>query len=175
MDCIIVLGKTLGKDTWLVPECKKRVDHGIQLHREHGLPLIMSSGHAYNEKRKLPTIAFVMKEYAISQGVLEDDIFMEDKSVCTLSNAWYCKKMFSFSSPVVVTDQSHMPRSRYIFSRFYPNATFVTAPHRLGVQWFFYELRGWLYSWFLMKDVSDLESARRRWSKWHVYYKKHEL
>ena len=93
-DVIIVLGASTYNDT-VSPVYKERLNHGI------------------NDKSD----AEVAKEYAISQGVAQEDIFIETTSKITLENLLNAKKIMKaegLETAIIVSDPLHMKRAMLI-------------------------------------------------------------
>jgi uncharacterized SAM-binding protein YcdF (DUF218 family) len=93
-DYIIVLGAGLLDGEKVTPLLAKRVDRGIHLYQKQlrkkkkSVIFIMSGGQGLDEKI---SEAQAMKNYALSQGVLEEDIILEDRSRTTYENMKYSK------------------------------------------------------------------------------------
>lgn len=113
-DVIIVLGASTYNDT-VSPVYKERLNHGISLYKEgYADKMILTGGMgAGNDKSD----AEVAKEYAISQGVDEEDIFIETTSKITLENLLNAKKIMKaegFETAIIVSDPLHMKRAMLI-------------------------------------------------------------
>ncbi len=94
-DVAIVLGHELKKENGklkLSKQTKERVDLGIDLLSSKNVgKLIMSGGHKDFGLCYGKSIAEVMKEYAISQGVEEKNILLEEYSLDTIGQLLFCK------------------------------------------------------------------------------------
>ena len=111
VDAIIVLGAGLSKDNTPSPILKDRLDTAIELFKE-GISdrLLVSGDHGdeyHNEVR-------VMKEYAVSQGVPRNQVFMDHAGFTTYETMVRARDVFQVKSCVVVTQKYHLFRSVYI-------------------------------------------------------------
>lgn len=110
-DVIIVLGAA----TWngeVSPVFRERINHGITLYRD-GLAdkLIITGG--YGEGNEISDSA-AGRNYAVSQGVPEEDILIEEASAITQENLANAKSMMDekgFSTAIIVSDPLHMKRA----------------------------------------------------------------
>ncbi len=134
---LIILGGGLNTDGKLNQQSRLRYDKALQLHQRYNR-LICSTGFSYNEKRKLPfTEAALGKKYLVAQGINSRKILLEEKSKDTLSNAFYCRKLYidplNIKSLTVVTSRFHVPRTRFVFDLVYPptqyRVTFIPSPN----------------------------------------------
>ncbi len=110
-DVAIVLGAGTNNGT-LSPVFKERVNQGIYLYKK-GLvkKLIFTGGIGENQDVSDSKVA---KNYAAQQGVLQDDIIIEEKSRYThenLTEAKFIMDSLNFSSALIVSDPLHMKRS----------------------------------------------------------------
>ncbi|MBQ7116761.1 MAG: YdcF family protein [Clostridia bacterium] len=110
-DVAIVLGAGTA-DGEVSPVFRERINHGIWLY-ENGYAdyLILTGGIGEgNEKSD----AYIARQYAVSEGVPEDVIFIEEKSVITEENLEYAKDIMqenSFETAIIVSDPLHMKRA----------------------------------------------------------------
>ncbi len=132
---LIILGGGLTTQGKLNQQSKLRYDKAVQLHQQYDY-LICSTGFSYSEKRKFPlTEAEVGKRYLCQQGIDHRKILLEEKSKDTLSNAFYCRKLYvdplRIKNLAVVTSHFHIPRAKFVFSIVFPsngyNITFIAA------------------------------------------------
>ena len=87
LDYVVVLGAGLIGER-VTPLLASRIRTGIKVYSKHpGSKLIMSGGQGADE---VVSEAFAMKNYALEQGVSEEDIIMEDKSTNTEENIKLC-------------------------------------------------------------------------------------
>lgn len=111
VDCIIVLGAGVWKDNEPSPMLKDRLNKAIELYQAGVSPkLIMSGDHGtktYDEVN-------VMKEYAVSHGIDESDIFMDHAGFSTYDSMYRMAHIFDVKKAVIVTQQYHLYRAVYI-------------------------------------------------------------
>lgn len=105
---IIVLGSGLMNGSQVTPLLKGRIDRALDVYRKQkGYPmLIMSGGRGEDE---LVSEAYAMKEYAISQGIDEHQIIMEDQSKNTYENLLFSKR-------IIETREQNPKKLRILFS-----------------------------------------------------------
>lgn len=101
-DYLIVLGAGLINGEKVTPLLARRIDTAIHFYRlqqkakgKHA-KLLMSGGQGPDEKI---SEAQAMKHYALSQGIPEEDILLEDRSTTTLENMRFSKKIMEEHSP----------------------------------------------------------------------------
>ena len=122
-DAIIILGGGIELDGSLPKTPQLRVEKGVDLYKQGVAPyLVMSTKWSFlNEYIPPRTEAAAMKEYAITLGVPEKSILMEEKSTDTIGNAYFVKvdllKPHKWKNIVVVTSEYHIARSRYLFHK----------------------------------------------------------
>jgi len=100
----------------LAPFALERLRYGAYLHRQTGLPLVLSGGDPFNEG---------ISEAALMQQALLDDFrirpaLIEDKSTTTAENAFFTKILLDaqgISHVYLVTHASHMPRAVRMFKK----------------------------------------------------------
>ncbi len=110
-DVAIILGAaTDGRE--ISPVFEERLNHGIWLY-ENGYVgnIILTGGYGEGNDRSDADIA---KEYMVSQGILEEDILLEEKSTITeenLENAKIIMEQEGYDIALVVSDPLHMKRA----------------------------------------------------------------
>lgn len=110
VDCIIVLGGGIRKDR-PSPLLKDRLDKAIELYKNKVAPKIIMSGDHGNKDHDEVN---VMKNYAIENGVLSEDIFMDHAGFSTYDTMYRAKEIFGVKKAIIVTQQYHLYRSIYI-------------------------------------------------------------
>lgn len=115
-DAAIVLGAAAwnGKPS---PVLKERINHAIELYEEGKVEYIIFTGGTAEGEVK--SEALTSKEYAVEQGVDEDHIIIEEKSMVTKENIEYAleaveQQGYDFDSYILVSDPLHMKRSVYL-------------------------------------------------------------
>ena len=110
LDYVVVLGAGLIGER-VTPLLASRIRTGIKIYSKHpGSKLIMSGGQGADE---VVSEAFAMKNYALEQGVSEEDIIMEDKSTNTEENIKFSKRLMKDvnSRFALVTNYYHVYRA----------------------------------------------------------------
>lgn len=109
-DAIVVLGAGINWDGRPSAVLKDRLEVAIELYKSGIAPKIIMSGDnsdsTYNE-------VMAMANYAIAQGVDEDDIFCDHAGVSTYDSMYRVKNVFSVSRCIVVTQEYHLYRALY--------------------------------------------------------------
>lgn len=113
IDCILILGAGIRNDK-PSPMLEDRLNEGIKLYKEGIAPKIIMSG---DHGRKDYDEVNIMKEYAIDQGVLSEDIFMDHAGFSTYESIYRAKKIFNVNKIVVVTQKYHLYRALYIANK----------------------------------------------------------
>lgn len=110
-DVAIVLGA--GTYNGVVsPVYQERINHGIWLY-ENGYveKLILTGGYGAGSS---VSDAAAAKQYAVSAGMPESDILLEERSAITQENLQYAKELMEeagYQTAVVVSDPLHMKRA----------------------------------------------------------------
>lgn len=109
-DCILILGAGV-RGSEPSPLLKERLDTGISLYKNKKAPkIIMSGDHGkanYDEVN-------VMRKYAISKGVLEEDIFMDHAGFSTYDSIYRANYIFEAKNILLVSQRYHLYRALYI-------------------------------------------------------------
>ncbi|MBR2877430.1 MAG: YdcF family protein [Clostridia bacterium] len=110
-DVAVVLGAAIS-DGEVSPVYRERINHGIFLY-ENGYAdyLLLTGGFGEGSYKSDSAIA---KEYALSQGVPEDKILIEEKSTITEENLEYAKEIMDengLETAIIVSDPLHMKRA----------------------------------------------------------------
>lgn len=110
-DCVLVLGAGVWEGNVPSPMLKDRLDKGIEI-SESGIEktLLMSGDHGtvdYDEVN-------VMKDYAISKGLLSSDIFMDHAGFSTYESLYRAKQVFGVKKLIIVSQKQHLYRALYI-------------------------------------------------------------
>ena len=101
-DYIVVLGAGLIGGERVTPLLAKRIDRAIQFYKKQSEEtlsppqLLMSGGQGPDEK--IPE-AQAMREYALKQGIPDEDILMEAQSTNTLENMRFSKEIMEREKP----------------------------------------------------------------------------
>ena len=137
IDAIIVLGGGVRNDR-PSPLLKDRLDKAIELYKM-GISnrIIMSGDHG----RKKYNEVSVMKKYAIENGVLSEDIFMDHAGFSTYDTIYRARDIFKVKRAIIVTQKYHLFRSLYIANKLGLDAYGVSASNTKYNDRFFREIR----------------------------------
>ena len=122
-DAIIVLGAGVNEKGEIPAPVALRVKEAVRLLNEGAAPRIIMSGKwGYRVTEPLPfTEAAAMKKVAVAEGANPDNIILEEESLDTLGNAYFCKKLFlvpnDWRSVIVLMSDHHAERSEYLFRK----------------------------------------------------------
>ncbi len=153
-DVIVVLGGGVSNRGELKRSSIKRLLGGFLLHKETGLPIVLSGGKATG----LVEEAKIMKELLIKLGVEESRIFTDTRSRDTRENALYVKKIceeIKCSEIILVTSAFHMRRALETFKK----AGLNPNPYPVD---FRYEGRYNIYSFFPKSSAFEESSIAIR-------------
>lgn len=93
-DAILVLGKKLNDQNQLVESARVMVQRAVELYKKGTAPRVIFSGRWYFKLDPQPiTEAQAMANYAISLGLPESAIVLEEQSDSTLANIYFTKKI----------------------------------------------------------------------------------
>ena len=108
-DCIMVLGaKVYGSS--LSGILSDRMDVGISLYKQGFAPkLLLSGDHGTDSYDEVSA----MKQYAIANGVKEEDIFLDHAGFSTYESVYRAKEIFEVNSIIIVTQKYHLYRALY--------------------------------------------------------------
>ena len=113
-DVIVVLGGGAYESGHLKGSSHKRTVAGFVLHKNLGVPVILSGGRAQGN---IPE-SLIMKELLLKLGVEERFIYTDEKSRDTFENGMYVKEFcrtLGCKRIILVTSAFHMSRSVYVF------------------------------------------------------------
>jgi vancomycin permeability regulator SanA len=109
-DCILVPGALVYGDGHLSWVLQDRVDYAIQLYNAGKAPKLLFSGdHGQTDYDEVNA----MKDYAVAQGVPEDDIFLDHAGFSTYESMYRARDVFCASRVIVVTQAFHLSRAVY--------------------------------------------------------------
>ena len=110
-DVAIVLGAGASDDA-VSPVFRERINHGIWLYENGYVDYLIFTGGFGDGNTK--SDAFIAKEYALSQGVPEEVLLIEEKSTITEENLEFAKEIMDangFKTAIIVSDPLHMKRA----------------------------------------------------------------
>ena len=121
---LVILGGGI-KDGSLPPQVEKRLLKGLALSKKREVENFLLCGKwsfLLDEKPK-KTEARLMKEFLVSKGVDESRIHLEEKSMDTISNAYFAKTEHFLPEKeikgLIITSSYHLPRVKYIFEKMF--------------------------------------------------------
>ncbi len=125
-DCIIVLGCGVKDDGTPSDMLKDRLKMGIELYNLGVAPkLLMSGDHGQVEYDEVNT----MKDFAVSMGVPEEDIFLDHAGFSTYDSICRASEIFGAEKVVIVSQKYHLHRALYIADAFDIDARGVGADY----------------------------------------------
>lgn len=113
VDCILVLGAGVWGDrpTHMLED---RLNFGITLYKKGASDRILMSGdHGRNNYDEVN----VMKDYAVKEGVLSSDVFMDHAGFSTYESLYRARDIFEAKKIIIVTQEYHLYRAIYVADR----------------------------------------------------------
>lgn len=110
-DAAIVLGAAVWSQG-VSPVFRERINHAIDLHRRGRVRKIIFTGGQGN--RNEPTEAAAARAYAVSNGISQSDILIEQRSHTTYENLVFAKQLadvHGLKKVLIVSDPMHMRRA----------------------------------------------------------------
>ena len=110
-DTVIILGAATTNGE-VSPVYRERIHHGIWLYKNGYVDCLIMTGGVGNGNET--SDAYVAKQYAISKGIPEEAIFIEEKSTITEENLKNAKAIMaenSLDTAIIVSDPLHMKRA----------------------------------------------------------------
>lgn len=122
VDCILVLGCRTGSDM-----LGDRLRRGVELYGQGAAPkLLMSGDHGTADYDEV----YAMKAFAIEQGILSADVFMDHAGFSTYESIYRAKEIFGADRILIVTQEYHLYRALYIAEKLGVEAWGVSADYR---------------------------------------------
>ena len=153
-DAAIVLGAAVWGEK-LSPVFKERVNHAVELYREKRVKKIIFTGGQGNEDEE--TEAETARKYAVENGVLPEDILLEDRSHSTYENLLFAKPIAdqnNIKTIMLVSDPLHLKRSieiaRYLNYTAYPSPTPTTKYQGFASRFDLLKRETYFYAQFLI-------------------------
>lgn len=125
-DVAIVLGAAIS-DGEVSPVYRERINHAITLYEEGTVDFIILTGGFGEGSYK--SDSQVAKEYALSQGIPEEKILIEEKSTITEENLEFSKEIMvekNLGTAIIVSDPLHMKRAMLMAKDY--NITALSSP-----------------------------------------------
>ena len=117
IDAVIVLGAAMAAPGVPGPALRRRLEYGVTVFFDRNAGYLLVSGGIVGPP---PAEARAMREMALSRGVAAEQIVVEDLARNTFENAVYTGRIIrerQWRRVVIVTDEFHLPRARYVFRR----------------------------------------------------------
>ena len=129
-DCVLVPGALVYSNDRLSFVLQDRLDYAIQLYEaDKAKRLLFSGDHGQTDYDEVNA----MKDYAVSQGVPEEDIFLDHAGFSTYESLYRARDVFEVSSVIVVTQQFHLSRAVYVARELGLDANGINSnPRRYG-------------------------------------------
>lgn len=127
-DVAIVLGASTS-DGEVSPVYRERINHGIWLYEKGYVDYLILTGGV--GEGNTVSDAFAAKQYAVSQSVPEQAIFIEETSTITEENLQYAKAIMdekSLNTAIIVSDPLHMKRAMLMAEDYGINAYSSPTP-----------------------------------------------
>jgi len=126
-DCIVVLGGGVGESGKAGQGYEERVEYAVELYKKgYAKHLIFSSGYMYVYEEPL-----IMKALAVSLGVPNEAIILEDKAVNTYENVVFTEKILTdrgWSRIILVSTPYHMKRLLLVAKKNAPQIKVTYSP-----------------------------------------------
>jgi uncharacterized SAM-binding protein YcdF (DUF218 family) len=142
-EALIIHGGGVKSEEELTDKAAARMDTALSAWWENAAPNMALSGGRSFLLREVPDFseAAVMKKYAVGKGVPEEVVFTEERSLETVGNALFTKTDIvipkGWEHLVVVTSESHLPRTLRIFEHVYGKdfeVSGIPAPEQIGAK-----------------------------------------
>ena len=146
MDILVVMGAGVGEDGSPSGAMRRRLEAALQFGRKSIDSVYLVTGGRRGRK---PPEAEVMRTYLRAAGIADDRIWVDDKSVDTLSSvirsAQIIKGRDNAGSVMVVSDRYHVPRCRWLLRLLGVPTKFGIVPSGRKAngtpRWIYYHLR----------------------------------
>lgn len=154
----IVFGAGLTRTGLPTPILRDRVETGVHLYQAGKVQKLLMSGDNRDQYYNEPA---AMREYALSLGVPDTDIVVDNSGLRTYDTCYRAKYIFGLESALLVTQQFHLPRALYLCSAIGLQAEGVLAQNRRfwPVVLMVWELRESLATWGALVDARTLAPA----------------
>ena len=149
IDCIMVLGCGVSNHA-PSPLLADRLRRGIEVYHKGAAPkLLMSGDHGQTNYDEVN----IMKQYAMSFGVPESDIFMDHAGFSTYESMYRAKEIFGINRMIIVTQGYHLSRAVYIANRLGITAYGIASDYQTFAGQFYRDCRE------VLARVKDLFTA----------------
>lgn len=126
VDCIMVLGCGVWGDE-PSPLLSDRLQRGVEVFQLGAAPKILMSGdHGQEDYDEVN----VMKQYALDEGIAEENIFMDHAGFSTYESMYRAVEIFGVKKMIIVTQKYHLSRAVYIANKLGIEAYGVASDYR---------------------------------------------
>jgi len=109
--CVLVLGSRVFSDESLSNVLQDRVDYAIAIYKAGKADrLLLSGDHGQKDYDEVNA----MMNYAIEQGVPQEDIFLDHAGFSTYESIYRARDVFCVEKLIIVTQKFHLSRALYI-------------------------------------------------------------
>lgn len=127
VDCILVLGCLVHSDGEPSDMLHDRLQRGVELYRAGAAPkLLMSGDHGREDYDEVAA----MKQFAISEGIASEDIFMDHAGFSTYESIIRARDVFQAEKIIIVTQEYHLYRALYLAQKLGVEAYGVASDYR---------------------------------------------
>lgn len=126
IDCIMVLGCGVYQNN-PTPLLEDRLKRGVAVFQTGVSPKILMSGDHGQENYDEVN---VMKQYALDQGIPEEDIFMDHAGFSTYESMCRAREIFGIDKMIIVTQKYHLPRAVYLARKLGIEAYGIASDYR---------------------------------------------
>ncbi len=123
-DCILVFGALVRADGTLSDMLRDRVITGVELYKTgYAKKILMSGDSEHSDYDEVGA----MRDFAIEQGVPEEDIICDRYGLSTYDSVWRAKNVYGMKKILLVTQEYHLYRALYICEKLSVSAKGVGA------------------------------------------------
>lgn len=126
IDCIMVLGCGVYQNN-PTPLLEDRLKRCVAVFQTGVSPKILMSGDHGQENYDEVN---VMKQYALDQGIPEEDIFMDHAGFSTYESMCRAREIFGIDKMIIVTQKYHLPRAVYLARKLGIEAYGIASDYR---------------------------------------------
>ena len=133
IDVIIILGCGVDKQGIVSRITRERLDFFLERKNKFSNIPILLSGRCSGLERDKPKIteAQAMKRYLVAKGINPTQIYLEIRSLDTVSNAIFSEKIVkkhkNWKHLLLITSDWHMKRTLWIFRKVFDNSYYIYA------------------------------------------------
>lgn len=124
-DGVIILGGGITPQGYLSHESLERIATGIKIIQTNRAQYLILSGNGYWQKKISPsrTEANLMANIAVKNGISKKVIWIENKSLDTIGNAYFTKSLIEENnlgkSFIIITSDYHIKRTKWLFNKLF--------------------------------------------------------